>query len=104
MGSHRNALVAAHIVVILALVILKRRRRRWYQHDICANRVGQGEFYNMLQELRHSPDEGEKFNQVMRMSIEQFDWLLGRISHRLQHKTTHAIPISPAERLAITIR
>ncbi|XP_072033385.1 uncharacterized protein [Amphiura filiformis] len=106
-APHRNAIIANNVLLLLILVVLRRRRRRrirTYQHEVNKNRVQQGDFYNLLQELRNSGDGGERFRQVMRMTIDQFDWLLARVEPHLQHKNTHACPISPAERLAMTIR
>ena len=47
---------------------------------VTARRRQQCDFYHLLLELRHCPDMGEK---VMRMSVNQFDWLVHRLSPHL---------------------
>jgi len=38
------------------------------------------------------------------MSIKSFDELLAKLEDSLKHQNTFRIPVSPAERLSVTIR
>ena len=41
----------------------------------------QGDFYNSLEQLRNSKDEGENFCKIMRMTVDQFNQLQERIKN-----------------------
>jgi hypothetical protein len=61
-----------------------------------------GEFHRLYWQLRNHP---ERVFESTRMSMETFDFLLSRVSHRLQKQTTnYRKPISHAQRLVVTIR
>ncbi|KAG0413039.1 hypothetical protein HPB47_009804 [Ixodes persulcatus] len=72
-----------------------------YVRDIFDKRTVFGEFYHLVQELRES--DPEYHFQYFRMTKASFDKLLGLVHDRLVHAPTHRSPISPAERLAITL-
>ncbi|XP_040065685.2 putative nuclease HARBI1 [Ixodes scapularis] len=76
--------------------------RTMYARDIFDKRTVFGEFYHLVQELRES--DPEYHFQYFRMTKASFDELLGLVHDRLVHSPTHRSPISPAERLAITLR
>lgn len=61
-----------------------------------------GEFHLLIHDFRTL--DYERHYQYFRMDYIRFDNLLSLIQPFLQHKSTHRIPISPAERLAITLR
>ncbi|KAG0417361.1 hypothetical protein HPB47_005670 [Ixodes persulcatus] len=73
-----------------------------YVRDIFDKRKVFGEFYHLVQELRES--DPEYHFMYFRMTKSSFDRLLALVYDRLVHAFTHRSPISPAERLAITLR
>ncbi|KAM7306550.1 putative nuclease HARBI1 [Ixodes scapularis] len=88
--------------VLLWRRIQRRRRRTMYVRDIFNKRKVLSVFYHLVQELRES--DPEYHFQYFRMTKSSFDDLLGLVYDRLVHAPTHRSPISPAERLAITLR
>jgi hypothetical protein len=71
-------------------------------HPINQLRNVYGEFHHLYWQLRKYP---ERFFEYLRMSVETFDFILSRVSHRLQKQTTnYRQSISSAERLVVTIR
>ncbi|XP_065305170.1 putative nuclease HARBI1 [Dermacentor albipictus] len=61
-----------------------------------------GEYHHLVQELRNS--DPEYHFKYFRMTKASFDKLLSLVYRRLVHPPTHRRPISPAERLAVTLR
>jgi len=56
---------------------------------------------------RLSKNCGQKIDyyfKYFRMSPQRFDDLLGRVSSLISHSKTHRMPVSPSERLALTLR
>ena len=93
--------------VIHILLLLRRRNRRRYRRRYPVRplnrlRMDKGEFRNLVRDLRNM-DEDTHF-KYFRMNKDLFDNLLGKIRSELARKNTHIIPITPAERLAITLR
>ncbi|XP_040066966.1 uncharacterized protein LOC115311512 [Ixodes scapularis] len=88
--------------VILWRRIQRKRIRTMYVRDIFDKRKVFGEFYHLVQELRES--DPEYHFMYFRMTKSSFDRLLALVYDRLVHAPTHRSPISPAERLAITLR
>ena len=67
--------------VLLAILLRRRRKkrgRRVWVRSIFARRRQQGEFHNLLQEMRLS-DPDSHF-MYMRMSKERFDMLLSKVT------------------------
>ncbi|KAL3245486.1 hypothetical protein MRX96_046902 [Rhipicephalus microplus] len=96
---------AARRKIILALLVRRLRRKRnrsLYIRDIFEKRPEYGEYHHLVQELRHS--DPEYHFKYFRMTKASFDKLLSLVYHRLVHPPTHRRPISPAERLAVTLR
>ena len=83
----------------------KKRKRKTWVRPIFAQRLRQGEYHNLLQELRLS--DREYHFRYMRMSKETFNTLLSLVGPRLSRRryfSTRRPEISPAERLAATLR
>ena len=51
----------------------KRRKHRWWVHDIIRNRIQQGAYHNLVNELQL---DGEKFQQYFKLTREQFAQVL----------------------------
>lgn len=78
------------------------KRKRCAVHELNQDRAIYGEFHHLYKGLRRNP---ERFFEFLRMSVETFDYILGRVKHRLKKKVTNfKKPISPAERLYVTLR
>lgn len=86
----------------LRWLIRKKTTKRQGVHDLNKNRATYGEYHHLYRQLRGDP---VRFFQFLRMSVETFDYILDIIKHRLKKKTTNfKKPISPSERLYVTIR
>ena len=71
--------VRVGFAILTALVIRRRhRRRRVWVRPIFTQRVQQGEYHNLLQEMRLSDPESHFC--YLRMSKERFDFLLGKVN------------------------
>jgi len=80
----------------------KKRQRRFWIHEVISRREELGEYHRLVHELRHDP---ERFRRYFRMSTSQFDMLLGLIGPEIAKLDTNwRRSVSPAERLAITLR
>lgn len=88
------------------LYLIKKRResktRRWYVRPINLCRMVKSQFHELVLELRTR--DVELFIKYFRMTPTTFDHLLSLVLPKIQHYTTHSMPISAAERLALTIR
>lgn len=83
-------------------VYRRRNRRREYSvHPVNVVRGQYGEFHHLYRDLRNHP---ERFFELMRMSIRTFNFILTRIQTKILRKRTCEMPITPAERLYVTIR
>ena len=73
------------ITVVLASILRRRnRRRKMWVRPIFARRRQQGEYHNLLQELRLS--DPESHFTYMRMTKETFNLLLGKVKVSLSKK------------------
>ena len=80
----------------------RRARRRFWVHPIVARRPEQGCYEQLYAELRQ---DGLKFQEYFRLSVEQFDWVLDRVKSQIEKQDTNwREAISPAARLAICLR
>ncbi|XP_040358651.1 uncharacterized protein LOC121047476 [Ixodes scapularis] len=91
----------------LALALLvhrlrRKRRRSMYIRQIFDKRTVYGEYHRLVQELRER--DPEYHFKYFRMTKASFDRLLSFVYHRILHAPTHRRPISPGERLAVTLR
>ncbi|CAN7995609.1 unnamed protein product [Ixodes hexagonus] len=89
-----------------AAMILRSRRRRhcreWIRF-LFRSRETFGEFHHLVRDMRL--DNGSDFFQYFRMTRQRFDQLLALVGPQLQREATPwRKPISPAERLSLTIR
>lgn len=66
------------------------------------NRIAQGAFHNLIQEMRLS--DTKRFVNYLRMTSEIFNWLLRVAGPSLTKLHQVREPISSAERLAFTLR
>jgi hypothetical protein len=61
-----------------------------------------GEVHHLFKELRQ---DSARFFEFLRMSGATFDYILSRVKHRLQEiSAAFKKPISPEERLYVTLR
>ena len=80
----------------------QRKARKYWVHPINSVRLEKGEFYNLYPDLRRYDD---RFFEMYRMHVAQFDHLVGLLEDTLEKQTTSMRePIPPAERLVITLR
>lgn len=96
--SFTNSLIAAYY--------LRRRRRnrtpRYHVHPIVTQRAFQVEFSTIYSLLR---EDEEIFFNYFRMSIKGFDELLSaKLQDNLKHQNLFRAPVSPVERLAVTLK
>ena len=70
--------VRVGFAILTALVIRRRGERRVWVRPIFTQRVQQGEYHNLLQEMRLS--DPESHFRYLRMSKERFDFLLGKVN------------------------
>ncbi|CAG2247311.1 unnamed protein product [Mytilus edulis] len=78
-----------------------RRKRTKYTRSILAQRRRQGDYANLVQEMRLDP---EYHILYFRMSREHFEKLARKVCPLLERPRTHLYPISATERLAMTLR
>ncbi|KAJ4441731.1 hypothetical protein ANN_11589 [Periplaneta americana] len=79
----------------------RRCKKRWRIHPLNQRRIQQGEFYNLLEEMR--VDDPQQFVKYIRMNPIQFDTLLNLVAPFLRKKSNRA-SLPEALRLSITLR
>ena len=79
-----------------------KRQRRFWVREIFKNRKTQGDYHNLVAEMRLS--DPEKYFNYFRMSQEQFQNLLQLVGPLIEKIYFRREPIGPAERLAVTLR
>ncbi|XP_058839521.1 uncharacterized protein LOC131695000 [Topomyia yanbarensis] len=79
------------------------KKKKYGIHPINQDRRKYGEFYHLYPQLREHPD---KFYNYLRMTIPTFDYILDIVDRKLMKMWTNFIktPITPCEKLVITIR
>ena len=95
---------------LLLLLLLLRRRRRYQRvirstwvRDIFQSRVNRREYHALINEMRLV--DHESFYKYFHMTPHRFDTLLSLVGPALTRQTTQMrTPISPGERLAVTLR
>lgn len=90
---------------VLALAVRRRgtkRKREIWVKDIFRKREEQGDFHNLIPEMRLNDHEG--YRNFFRMGPDKFDELLSMVGPFLTKEMTYfRRPISAAERLAVTL-
>ena len=82
--------------------VIKRRRHRWWIRPIIKKRHNEGATHLLLSK---NPSDGFFFEQYLRLSKENFDFLLDKINRHLLKKDTKCRKsITPSEKLAVTLR
>ena len=98
---------ARHSRKLLLLLLLRRQksrrlRRKWVR-KINIERLIKGEYHSLIAEMRMF--DTESFFKYFRMTPSRFDHLLSLIGTALYRKrTVMRSPVSPGERLAVTLR
>ena len=76
--------------------------RRMWVHPINEERTNFGEYHHLVPQLRC---DQKKFKEYFRMSSETFDYIWALLSPLIEKNTTNYMkPISPEERLSVTLR
>jgi hypothetical protein len=95
-------LMAASCVALACRKKPLKRRRRFWIHPIVRKRPMQGDFYHLVSDLRKDP---VLFKRYFRMNVQQFDYLLDIIRHRINLQNTRwRRSIEPEQQLAICLR
>ena len=93
-------------VLLLSLLLLRKRKqrkpRRFWIRDIFKSRKLQGDYHNLLQEMRLT--DNEKYFNYLRMSNDTFQKLLNIVGPRLTKVYCVREPISAGKRLVLTLR
>ncbi|KAM4018808.1 uncharacterized protein ACNLHF_006456 [Anomaloglossus baeobatrachus] len=80
----------------------RQRHRRFWIHPLTAQRLTRGVFSTLYLELRGNH---EKFTSYVRMSVINFDVLLGLVADNIRKTDTYSrFSITPEERLLVTLR
>ncbi|XP_069620808.1 netrin-4 isoform X1 [Ranitomeya imitator] len=80
---------------------MQRRVRRFWIHPINELRMTRGVQSTLYLELRCNP---QKFYNYVRMKMEHFDYLIGKLEEVIQRQDTRMrLAITPAERLLVTL-
>ena len=83
-------------------VLKKKQQKRFWKRSIFQRRGFHSEYFTLFQELRGDPEFLYKY---IRMSKSRFDHLLSLVKDKLKKEETNMRkPISPGERLLITLR
>lgn len=97
------ALVNARFSIMKKQTPTKRRRKRFWIREYLKQREKYGQFHTLFSELRLS--DREYFFRYIRMSPERFEHLLTLVAPYIEKKACRSRdPISPAERLVVTLR
>lgn len=80
----------------------KKKQRRFWVHEIFKGRKHQGAYHNLIKEMMLT--DQEKYFNYLRMSSDYFQNLLQLVGKKLTKTYCVREPISPGERLALTLR
>lgn len=95
-------------IAIACLLILRRRRRRRRQRKFwirswIERRQEQGAYANLVHELKN--EDPNMYKRYFRMDPDNFQHILAMIRYKItKQETNMRKPVSPAERLAVTLR
>lgn len=95
----RRRAIAAYL---LLKRLQKKRIRKFGTCEIFKLRKEQGAFHNLVKEMRLK--DPRKFRNYHRMSVEEFDILLKKITPLISKSNFYRESISPAEMLSATLR
>ena len=102
---HATLLKSKTLLLLQAVRYARLRRkqqRRFYVRQFNVDREQDGEFRRRVKRMREVDPQIHR--EYFRMTKEQFDLILDKIRDRIAHHNNHRYPISPEERLAVTIR
>ena len=92
----------SNVLIIFLLWSMQQTYRDIWVHPLNEERTEKGEFYTHYTDHRLFDD---RFFELYRMTVAQFDELLYKVGPAIAKKETNfRRPLSPEERLAITIR
>ena len=98
----RQAQRITNVCIIFLLWQQQQIFRDMWVHPLNDECMQKGEFYTHYTDHRHFDDH---FCELYRMTVAQFDELLYKVGPAIVKKETNFLrPLSPEERLAITIR
>ena len=90
------------IFVLFTLWQMCQVERNIWVHPLNQERSRKGEFYTLYKDQRKFP---ERFFENYRMSVQQFDYLLGLVSPLIEGKSCNfRTPISAEQKLVLTLR
>ena len=91
---------------IAAYIFIIKRKKTVHRSvgtcEIFKLRKEQGAYHNLVQEMRLKDEK--KFRNFHRMSVEEFDILLQKVSPFIAKAYYSREPISPGEMLSVTLR
>lgn len=103
-----NARLAAAVTVIIAVTAKKKSKKRKlgekkpWSKDWIIERPEKGASGSLISDLELFDKAG--FHNLVRLSVEDFQWLLEKISPLIMHQDTHLRKaISCRDRLAVTL-
>ena len=87
---------------LLCLLTKPKRKRKYWVHPLLQLRRQRGEYFTLVRELKSFED---KFFGYFRMNQDCFDYLVDKIRPFMpSHAKTRQDKLSPAEKLALTLR
>ena len=91
---------------LLATLLLyqryKRKKTRRYIRELNLTRTVKGEYTTLVKEMRQLDEE--RHFMYFRMSYRRFEELLQRVQEKITFPKNHRYPVSPDERLFLTLR
>ena len=99
--KHKLLAMLAPLLKKRKMLMSRKRTHRFWIHDILKNRLQQGAFHNLVQELQL---DRAKFKQYFRMSAETMNYILGYVGPIISKRATFREVVDAKQRLAICIR
>jgi hypothetical protein len=89
-------------IILMSMYVLSQSKRRSWVHSINRQREKYGEYHRLVLELRLDSD---RFIRYFRMTPDLFDILLSKVGPLIQKQcTNYRMPLTPAQRLSVTLR
>lgn len=98
---HQMSVRVAAVYFLWKKKKLQQQRRRLQVDPLISQRLLVGAFVTLFNQLR---DNETKFFNYFRMSSRTFDELLAKLHDKLLRSSYRRLPISPTERLMVTLR